>query len=832
MGKDADDAEVLNSTERDPSFTPAVVGDYEITLSLDEGGDFPASVTKTIHVSEIGLGVPVLRLKKVTASSIKIKWTEVENATAYDLSRDGGDWINLGTDVTYRDENLGEGEEHCYRVRARKGSAVGEASDQLCATTLSAPAAAPELSVGDTTSTSIALSWTAVDDATGYALYRGDDQDPIYSGEALSYTDVGLNPETEYCYTIEASNEVGAGPRSEPLVCATTAEASELGTPTLEISNFTANSISLRWSRVENADRYDLFHKMDDETSFIALETVSGTAYGHTGLEPGHHHYYQVRAYSTELGPGAFSNTVEKLLAPGAPGNLQAVARDASHIDLSWNTVFGADSYEVSRNNGSWSEVGNIRSWTDDTVEAGTEYCYRVRAVNATGNGPASSEACATPPVEGAPGNLQVMVVCASEINVSWDAVAGAAGYRIRVDGGSWTDVGNVTSYQHTDLDAGTQYCYEVRAYNSESVDGPSAGPACAMTWVAGAPENLQTTAVSASEIDLSWDAVAGAVGYKLRVDSGSWSDLGNVTTYQNTGLAAGTEYCYEVLAYNSAGVDGDSAGPACATTLVAGAPGNLTARVEDEWSIFVEWDSVEGAAGYEISTDDGTIWTDISTNTVYPHNGLDPGTEYCYEVRAYNSAGDGGPIAGPVCATTEMRAPDFLTATAEDDRLIVVDWGPVEGAAGYEISTDDGTTWTDVGTDPNYFHDDLNPGTEYCYEVRIYNSVGDGGPIAGPVCATTLVAGAPTNLQATAASSGEINVNWDAVAGADGYRIRVDSGGWTDVPEANGTSYQDVGLAAGVEHCYEVLAYNSAGVDGDSAGPACATTTGGGGGP
>jgi len=555
MGKDADDAEVLNSTERDPAFTPAANGDYEITLSLDEGGAFPASVTKTIRISEVGLGAPFLSLEEVTATSIEISWSAVDGATAYEVSRDGGDWLDLGMAVTYRDENLGEGEEHCYRVRARKGVAAGEASGPLCATTLSVPAAAPELSVGDTTSTSIALSWTAIEGAESYTLYRGETA--IYSGEALSFTDGGLEAETEYCYTVEASNEVGVGPRSDPPLCATTAEASELGTPTLEMTGFTATSISLNWSVVENAERYDLFHKMDDEASFRALQTTSGTFFQHTGLEPGHHHYYQVRAVSDEIGIGAFSNTVDKLLPPGTPGNLQAVAPDSSSIDLSWNAVFGADSYEVSRDGGSWIDVGDVRSWIDDTVQAGTQYCYRVRAVNETGAGPESSEACATPAGCGAPENLQATVVSASEINVSWNAVVGAAGYRIRIEGGSWSDLGNVTTYQHTGLDAGTEYCYEVLAYNSESVDGPSAGPACATTWVAGAPGNFRVTNVTSTEIDLGWDEVAGAAGYKLRIDSEGWIDVGNAMTYSHTGLAPGTEHHYRVKAYNSAHVDG-----------------------------------------------------------------------------------------------------------------------------------------------------------------------------------------------------------------------------------------------------------------------------------
>jgi hypothetical protein len=45
----------------------------------------------------------------------------------------------------------------------------------------------------------------------------------------------------------------------------------------------------------------------------------------------------------------------------------------------------------------------NVTSYTDTTVSAGTTYCYRVQAFNATGRSPASPEICATPTKEGKP---------------------------------------------------------------------------------------------------------------------------------------------------------------------------------------------------------------------------------------------------------------------------------------------------------------------------------------------------------------------------------------------------------------------------------------------
>ena len=78
--------------------------------------------------------------------------------------------------------------------------------------------------------------------------------------------------------------------------------------------------------------------------------------------------------------------------------------------------------------------------------------------------------------------------------------------------------------------------------------------------YTPAAPSNLAATAVSASQINLSWnDNSNNENGFKLERWTGSaWAQIAqlgaNVTTYANTGLAAGTTYSYRVSAFNSAG--------------------------------------------------------------------------------------------------------------------------------------------------------------------------------------------------------------------------------------------------------------------------------------
>jgi hypothetical protein len=90
--------------------------------------------------------------------------------------------------------------------------------------------------------------------------------------------------------------------------------------------------------------------------------------------------------------------------APTTPENLSAVAASSSRVDLSWTASMdnvGVTGYEIQRDSGSGfvtiATIGDVTSYPDTTVAAGTTYSYRVRAFDAAGNhSPFSASASAT----------------------------------------------------------------------------------------------------------------------------------------------------------------------------------------------------------------------------------------------------------------------------------------------------------------------------------------------------------------------------------------------------------------------------------------------------
>ena len=91
---------------------------------------------------------------------------------------------------------------------------------------------------------------------------------------------------------------------------------------------------------------------------------------------------------------------------PSAPQNLQANGGNAQ-VTLSWsspasNGGSAITGYKIYRSTSSGTEtgyvsLGNVTSYTNTGVTAGTTYFYKVRAVNSVGISSLSNEASATP---------------------------------------------------------------------------------------------------------------------------------------------------------------------------------------------------------------------------------------------------------------------------------------------------------------------------------------------------------------------------------------------------------------------------------------------------
>ena len=199
----------------------------------------------------------------------------------------------------------------------------------------------------------------------------------------------------------------------------------------------------------------------------------------------------------------------------------------------------------------------------------------------------------------------------------------------------------------------------------------------------------------------------------------------------------------------------------------------------------------------------------------------------YAYRVVAVYRSWTATSAVRAVDVVPAPAAPELAAATAKSPAAgeaagdVELTWNAVAGATGYAVYR--AATSQAGAADPRYTRLDAGgvtatgytdaglpaEGGTWHYAVK---ALGPGGDSAfSNERATTVIARppAPRNLTATAAAGGDITLAWDAVNGAEGYRVyrRTAKGAYGDGSPTSDTGFRDpgAGLADGERHVYMV---------------------------
>ena len=473
-------------------------------------------------------------------------------------------------------------------------------------------------------------------------------------------------------------------------------------------------------------------------------------------------------------------------------------------------------------------------------------------------------------PVPDMPTGLTAEARSMTSILLRWEAVTGAARYRIERSTGAsgpWHVVTeyNTTPYRTlTDLRCGTTYHVRVSAHGdgvthaagwSEPSAPRSATPPCPLPE---RPTGLTAEARSATAILLRWDAVTGAVRYRIERSSsasGPWHVVTeyNTTPYRTlTGLRCGTTYHARVSAYGDGSTraaswsepsEPRSATPPCPPSIeIASLADDLEVGESDVFRVRASHLNPAHAYAIRITTGNADMGFNASCSDREETARVSGVTSYRRTLTLHGCR----VTTGAVTATLERGSTRLDTAsqrvTVEEplerpseptgfvasagNTQVWLRWDdPGDGTiTGWRYWIREGrgrTEWRDVpgsGADTTSHRvTGLSNGIEYRFRVRAVNEAGE-GPHSDPLRVTPRAAlpAKPAGF-AVASGEGEVVLGWDDPLDASitGYRYSVDGGTtWIDVAGSGpGTTAHAVGdLSSIMAYVFAIRAVNAEG--------------------
>lgn len=273
------------------------------------------------------------------------------------------------------------------------------------------------------------------------------------------------------------------------------------GAPTNVTATSTAASVSLTWTPVTGATKYNVERAISND-AFQYLTTTTGSSFSDASVVNGSSYRYRVNAIRGSVGAEEFSDWSSVLsitaqaggtgssISTGtvsAPTGLTGRTVSESEIELTWDEQFTSlEGFRLLRA----GELIATKSATeyshlDTGLTAGTVYTYELRAYagDDESSGDTTTAITAQSTASGgaltAPASLAVAIYSGTAAELSWPAVPpGDRGtgntYEIEQDGQQIRDTGdaNVTSHFMSNLTPGTAYNWRIRL--SDGVGGVS----------------------------------------------------------------------------------------------------------------------------------------------------------------------------------------------------------------------------------------------------------------------------------------------------------------------------------------------------------------------
>ena len=840
-----------------------------------------AIIMSTMSVTFAAPGSFTLKAS-ATPTSVTLSWTKSDGADKYVVQQYKGRWKDVkelsASTTSYTIKKLKTGESYTYRIKAVEDGALRDtstASNKLTVTP--AVQKVSSFKASQYNYNTVKLSWKKQSGVTGYQIFQYNAKTKKWSkvktvSSKYDYAYIkSLKSGTTYKFRIRAYLKSG---KTYYYSAYSSTASVKAGVPATTVKTTTSyNAVKLSWSKVKDANGYRIYrYDSASKKWVIAVKSTTKTAYTFKDLKTGTSYSFRVVPYqkvSKKVYWGSYK-TIKATPTLAKPTGFKELPSERTTLSFKWNKVSGAAGYRIYKYNTAtkkWDTVLKATkdtSFTDTKLKPGTQYSYKVKAYRKVSGkyfySPASSTFKTSTEVLNTVSGMRLLERTQTSVTLSWDDI-NADGYEIYTASGSGVAHVSETKVTIGNLTPGTTYKYKMKAYFVEdgvriytgftkvltvSTEEKETEPSTKPTEPSTKPTEpstkptvptpskvtgLQKTDATETSIFVKWNASTSATGYKLSYrakGTSSWTEISTkLTSYNITGLTAGTQYEIKVTAVNGS-TSGTASDVLTASTVnLPVAPSKVTGLQKvsaTETTISVKWSASTNATSYMLNyrAKGAASWTERSTNaTNYEITGLTAGTQYEIKVTAANSSTT-GPDSDVLTVSTASKAPEaakILSASTVDENQIKLSWDAISGAATYDLQyySSIDNEWQIVPGANNLtartFPDSRSKkGRAYCgylYRVIGRNSLGNEVAVSNAVTGTTKgLTVTQDKYQAT--------ITWDKISGAKSYSLLTYVKNLGSVPVKEFTEFTansaTLYLAPGDIHSFTLISNNTDG--------------------
>ncbi len=256
-----------------------------------------------------------------------------------------------------------------------------------------------ELKAKQSTST-IVLSWNAVDSAEGYRVFQKIDGKwsklkKLGTVKGTSYRIKALEDGTKYSFAVKAyTRRDGKVIWSDKFASISTATMPAVTKKV--IASQSTSAIALKWSKVEGATGYRVFIYNPSTEKYEKVKTTTGLTAKATGLKAGATYQFKVKAYIKVGGSTVWGKSTEAFAAATktkTPEITSAISSSKGKAVVSWKDVSGESGYVLYYAASKDGEFKRVDNYTKNTVKAvadrltsGNTYYFKLRTYKRVGD--------------------------------------------------------------------------------------------------------------------------------------------------------------------------------------------------------------------------------------------------------------------------------------------------------------------------------------------------------------------------------------------------------------------------------------------------------------